>query len=458
MYEALLWLTGAVTLGAAAYGYLRFRDVFQPVILLGALLSWPYCFSPLLLDNAGVLQGYLPMWQMPDTQLKFLVGVASLLLGAVAVKRPKANAPRPQAFSPMLQQRMRLAGAVIGLLGVAAYIYIVREAGGFNAVYDVAHGRSQVGSGYVRDLASLMVPGLLIILYANSGKPLGVGDMLLVAGIAAPLLFHSLISASRGWTFIIGITLGVGWYMMRHRRPPLAVLLVTGPLFAFLIFFLAANRGDIHLGSSFSRLSTSAVEDFVEHKGTGQEYVFGSGVVIQATNTGNYEWGALYIIRWFVKPIPKEIWPTKYEDAARYFNIPVNLDALSYNTYRLGWAASGGAASGMVADMWLQFWWLMIIPLFLVGYLFAWTWSRAVSRGGMAVVVYVTLLAHSIYLTQQDLDAMANSTLYCFAIAWIVWQLLVQRGWTRLAWRSSRAWRHAPSPASYRAPPMKSFR
>jgi hypothetical protein len=435
----LLLLTGGLTLASAVFAYWRYRDVFHPAFLIGPLLCWPYCLSPLLLEQLGALQRYLPMWQMPDVQIKFLVGVASILLGIFAAGGPRRIAVDVRIFSPVLRNRMRWAGVLLGMGGAAAYLYTVQAAGGFDTVYGVAHGRSMAGSGYVRDLVGLLVPGLLLVLYSNSGRPIPFSDKLLMTVFAAPLAFHGLISASRGITFLIGVTLFVGWYMMRLRRPRLALLLAAGPAFAFLIFFLAANRGQIHLGSGFENVSAFSVQKFLSKKSSGQEYIYGSGTILQAERSDSYQWGALYLIHWFVKPIPKEIWPTKYEDASRYFKIPSNDEILEQNTYRLGWAATGGAAPGVIADMWLQFWWFMVIPLFLVGYLYGWTWSRALSRGGLWIIAYVMFLSHSIYFTQQDVDALFNQIFYVFAISWLVWLLLVKRSWLRAGWHWSRA-------------------
>jgi hypothetical protein len=73
----------------------------------------------------------------------------------------------------------------------------------------------------------------------------------------------------------------------------------------------------------------------------------------------------------------------------------------------------------------------MTIPLFLVGRLYGWTWREAVGLGGLSTVMYVVLLAHSIFLTQQDMDAMLHKVLYIASFGWVVWTLLVKGDWLR---------------------------
>jgi hypothetical protein len=97
----------------------------------------------------------------------------------------------------------------------------------------------------------------------------------------------------------------------------------------------------------------------------------------------------------------------------------VDVDAF---THVLGWRGAFGAAPGIVADMWLEFAWGGLVALFLIGFLYGRAWSRCVKRGGLAVVVYGSLLCLSLYLVMQTLEAMAFRFLIMAVPSWIAWR------------------------------------
>ena len=81
----------------------------------------------------------------------------------------------------------------------------------------------------------------------------------------------------------------------------------------------------------------------------------------------------------FIRPIPRFLWPSKYQDASRILGIPdleVNLGTggrkISFGT--LGWAWwLLVLAPGIVADMWLEFW-VVFVFSFVSDWLVLWEW------------------------------------------------------------------------------------
>jgi len=240
---------------------------------------------------------------------------------------------------------------------------------------------------------------------------------------AAPLLMHGLLGARRGPTAMVLIASVVGWYFVRFKRPRLAAVLAGALVLGTLLMFLVANRGNIYLGSDFEFEGTSS---YASEVSSGNEFIYGSGVILHADITESYMWGRRYFTIFFIRPIPRFLWPSKYQDASRILGIPdleVNLGTGGENFIgTLGWAGAIGSAPGIVADMWLEFWWFSFLALFLIGWFYGMVWRKAITRGGLWTISYILMAALSVYMVMQTLEAMAFRFLFMFAAAWLIWK------------------------------------
>jgi len=358
---------------------------------------------------------------MPYVQLIDLLGIAALLLGTLVVKRPPVNFYEPTLWSKGLVRPLRSAALLLGTVGVIGYLFSVYSSGGFMEVYSVSHNREGLGvSGYIRNLSMFLIPAILLLFLSSSGRRLKPLELGLIAFFAAPIIIRSILAGARGPTFVILVTLVVGWYMSRGTRPPLTVVLGGGMALAFLVLFFVTHRDVLHLGAQFEYKGIDEAIEFMERDSRGHEYIYGSGTIINAIRTEDYEWGGRYIVRIIIRAIPSFLWPSQYEDAQEFLGLP--QARLTAQVATLGWSATGGASTGLIADLWRQCWWYYLLVLYSVGWVFGIVWNRAVSRGGIWFVGYVLLVAMSLYLTQQTIQAWLWQIFFLGGTSWIVWR------------------------------------
>lgn len=431
-YESLVWATGAVAFGFVLIGYWIAKDVFHPVLFLGPMLAYSYWLVPLVLTRDSIVWYLLPRAEMIWVQLYYLLGVACLCGGTLLAGVPRKRS-EPWLPSPEVSRQLRRAGVLLGAIGAAAYTFMVASGGGLDVVYAEAHGSGTASSGYIREAFYLIIPGLMLILLSSAGRKLRWTHLMWLAAFATPMVFHSLISASRGPSFMVFVTLAVGYCVVRNRRPPLVVTLASLTALGVLLLLLVTHRKMIHIGSeSLEFRGTEAVLEFVGRPTPGNEYVFGSGVMIDASKRDEYQWGARYFIQIVIRAIPRELWPTQYEDAAAFFGISgVRGAALGDLSDTLGWSATRGASMSLIADVWKQLWWLGLGLLVAVGWVHGYVWRRAVSDGRIWQLGLVLLLALSVFTTQQTLQAMLFRFLWMGGVGWIVWRLMVRSTYRR---------------------------
>jgi hypothetical protein len=187
----------------------------------------------------------------------------------------------------------------------------------------------------------------------------------------------------------------------------------------WLVLFLVTNRGNIYLGSDFD--VKTDVSGVVEKPDTGNEYIYGSGTMLAAIRRDHYFWARRYLAQVLVRPIPSAIWPTKYQD----FGVPELLNNAGTGegfADALGWVGAVGSAPGIVADLWVEFWWLSIAAMAVLGWSYAFVWRKAVLAGGPWATQYVIISAISIYLVMQTMEAVIFRTLLLSIPCWLTWR------------------------------------
>jgi hypothetical protein len=239
-----------------------------------------------------------------------------------------------------------------------------------------------------------------------------------------PWLTTAILMARRGPTFALLTILLMGWYMSRRKRPPVVAMAALAFLTGWLVLFLVTNRGSIYLGSDFNHVNTD-VTGIVEKPDAGNEYIYGGGSVLSAERRDHYFWMRRYLAQVLVRPIPSAIWPTKYED----FGVPELLKNAGTGEGfgdTLGWQGAIGSAPGIVADLWVELWWLSILGMAALGLLYGFVWKKAVTRGGPWMTQYVILSALSIYLVMQTMEAVIFRTLLLSIPCWLTWRWALQ--------------------------------
>ncbi len=421
---------GIITLGSIYFAYRRSRDSFHPAIYLGLMLFCLYCYVPLnlLRSDPQELLYFLSPAQLEYVQVLNLLGTVSILAGVFFADK-KINllqfTKQTWTLSPVIRSRIQLGALFCGIGGVLAYVAGILTAGGFAAAYSTSYGGGWSASGYAREGILLTLPALLWLMTARIQQRLSTEDWFWIFVFTMPLLLQGLLGARRGPTAMILISSVMGWHLIRMRRPNLWRTIGGAIALGMLMLFLVTNRNNIYLGSDFNFEANT--NSYLTEAGSGNEFIYGSGVILDADAKGKYFWGKRYFTVFFIRPIPRQLWPNKYEDAANFFDIP-NLDNSNLGTGAaglsdtMGWSGAYGAAPGLIADMWLEFWWLYTVALFLIGWLYGMAWRKVITRGGLWIPTYSIMTALSVYLVMQTLEAMAFRFLFISAASWLIWR------------------------------------
>ena len=421
MFEALLWAAILITGVAILVALDGSRDIFHPLVFIMPMMAFIYGWMPLRLLADGALSRFFDIDQqllMVQTLnvLGILVFAGACLAAGARVRRSREPVP---PLSAATCARLRIGGAIVGSIGFACWAITIINVGGFTNAFSNSYGGGWDDSGYIRDCNLLLLVGVLLLVAAIASEGPRIVNLLLAGFFGLPWLTQALLTARRGPTFAITVVVVMGWYLNRNRRPPVVVMAVSGFMLGWLVLFLVANRGSIYLGSDFDMKTD--VSNVVEQADTGNEYIYGSGSVISAERRGHYFWMRRYLAQLLVRPIPSAVWPTKYED----FGVPELLSNAGTGegiSDTLGWVGAVGSAPGIVADLFIELWWLALVALAVLGWCYGWVWRKAVTRGPAWASQYAILSALSIYLVMQTMEAVIFRTLLLSIPSWIVWR------------------------------------
>lgn len=430
LFLFLTLLIGVITISGMFFAYQRSRDSFHPLIYLGLILFFTYCYIPwsLYTSNREDLNFFLSADQRTFVQVVNVLGVISLTAGILfgdgkinyQVHRHKDQ--QVWKLSSKARKLFERAAIFFGLLGVMAYLYGILSVGGFGAAYSHSYGGGWSTSGYLREAIHWTLPALLWLMTIRIDQKLSKFDWAWIALFSFPLLTQGLLGARRGPTAMILIVLIMGWYLTHKRRPALKTLITSSLALGMLLLFLVVNRNEIYLGSDFS-FTWQLGEAYTTDVTPGNEFVYGSGAILNAQNNNNYHWGGRYITNLFIRPIPRQLWPTQYADAAKWFGIP-NLANTNAGTtgqaWTLEWGAPNGAAPGIIADFWVEFWWGYLIALYFLGWFYGMAWKKAVTRGQLWIPIYTIAAALSVYFV-QGFGALAFRFMFIGLAIWVIW-------------------------------------
>lgn len=444
IYEELNYLLVALVIfviSICAIAYKRSKNPLHPSILIGGLCAFPYILQPAYLNlfDPANLYWYLSHEQIWYSQIVNSLGVASLMLGllvfscrvradqtgeAVSKKRDIANAPT--TFTNWkLAYRVGAAGGLVALVG---FSLTIANAGGLLSAYGEGYGGGVTQYGYLRDLDQLSLPAAMLVLLSRRGQPLRARDILLLLLILSPSLIHGFIGGRRGPTFSVLAGVGLAYLISRDRIPSLSFVLVGGFSVGVLLLLILANRDTISLRTGVV-LDRNWSESYAFEANVGNEFVVGAGLIVEATERGEFNWGKRHLITLFVRPIPRQMWPNKYIDTAVFLGIP-NIEDSNAGTVdprfivTMGWEPAKGAAPGMIADLWIDFYFFSFVLLFLFGmglsYLATFTFSSSL----LGNAFFCVLISLALYLIMQAVGAFLYRALWYSAIPTIAWAIM----------------------------------
>ncbi len=408
-----LVLTGAVIVGAMAYAYSRSRDSTHPMVFFGLLLLYVYAFRPVTLAYYGVLQEWFSADRLLHVVLFRLASVSLFCLGCIyGVSRYSRQMSRQRPVlrvSPGFRGRAYMAGAILGMLGMLSFLYVLFiERGGLTETFSSPYAFKMASSGYLFESRWLGGPAVLMLAFARRGQRLRIQDIVLAICLLSPLWLPGVLGAKRGPSFYALCVVAFAYFVWRERRP--TILQLAGVLGAagVVAIFLVLNRSDIYIGSSF-HLDFSSVFGYLfkaENIARDEEFISSGGAFLTAERFGRYGWGALWVVMFVIRPIPRQIWPTKYEDCGFDWLLqPPGQGMFGYSNVEwmeaAGFQPAYGCAYGFETDFFLEFSWGSLIFCYLLGLLFAWMWKRERAGGGLAQIVLITSLALAVYLPTQ---------------------------------------------------------
>ncbi len=420
MFEILLYFAAAIALVALIAAFDGSRDVFHPLIFIAPMMAFLYGWMPWKLLQQDGLSRFFDADQLMFVQVLNVLGVLAFTLACLAVgtrvKRPVG--PR-EPMTPLTAQRLVIGGGIVGGIGLTCWMITIINVGGIRQAFSTSYSGGWDSSGYVRDGSLLMLMGILFALSVISAGGPRLIALIEVGIFGVPWTLTAVFMGRRGPTFMLVIICAMGWYFNRSKRPPLVAIAVGGICLGWLVLFLVTNRSKLYIGSDFNMKED--VTQIVNTADTGNEYVYGSGTVLSAERRDHYFWMRRYLAQVLVRPIPSAIWPTKYED----FGVP----ELLYNAGTgegfgdtLGWVGAPGSAPGIVADLWVEAWWLAVALMGLLGWIYGFLWKKAVLNGRAWTMQYTILSALSIYLVMQTMEAVIFRTVLLSVPMWLVWR------------------------------------
>lgn len=418
MLDNLIIVTALVLVLPTVYAYLRYGDVFHPLIFIAPMALTIYVYMPITLKESAELFTYLTPSQAEFAQTVIVVVLIAFMAGCLigsGTPKPRLSVQRRAAPAVLIKFALYL-----GSIGFAAWLFMIRSSGGLQGAFGQAYGGAWSDIGYIRDAAFLLLVGILLLLTPEAWRHRSGLVYAAVGGFIVPWLLQGVLGARRGPTFLVAIGVGMSWYLARGKRPSIPTLGLAGVGVGLLMLFLVANRRAIYLGSDAE--FTTDIGGVVTEASTANEYVFGAGCINASAQTGQFFWGKRILAQVFIRPIPRQIWPTKYED----FGVPELLQnaGVAGATFSavMGWSEVPGAAAAMVADLWVEFSWLAVPAAGLIGWFYGYCWRRAVSDGQSWNTQYTILMMLSVYLVTQSMEAVIFRLLILSIPIHFVWR------------------------------------
>ena len=420
IFQIMLFGVAAIAIIGVVCALDGSRDVFHPLLLIAPMLGLLYAWMPWKLLTVNGLAQFFDEEQLRFVQTLNLLGVLAFVACclAVGVRIPRKSRKRVY-LSARSVNRLLIGGAIAGIIGLGCWATTIINVGGFVNAYSTSYTGGWDASGYVRDGSILLLVGVMMAAMVRSAGGPRWPAYAMIAVFGLPWLSGALLMARRGPTFELAIVLLMGWYVNRTKRPPLIAVGAAGISLGWLVLFLVTNRGAIYLGSD--QAMKTDVSNIVEKPDTGNEFIYGTGTVLSSARRDHYFWMRRYLAQIIVRPIPSSIWPTKYED----FGVP----ELLYNAGTgqgfgdtLGWEGATGSAPGLIADMWIEGWWLAVPMMGGLGFLYGFVWRKCVTEGGPWSSQLVILSALSIYLVMQTMEAFLFRALLLSIPCWLTWR------------------------------------
>jgi hypothetical protein len=92
----------------------------------------------------------------------------------------------------------------------------------------------------------------------------------------------------------------------------------------------------------------------------------------------------------------------------------------------VGFVPTRGSAGSFISDLFSSFWWAMPLFTFGLGRLYSAAWARSCNQGGVWTLIYIELLALSVYLPSQSIGAWIYRLLLFCVPTLLIWRYLLR--------------------------------
>lgn len=435
MYTDMIWLTGAILLTSMIMAYHYSHDPIHPMLLLGALFGYAYILQPLHLHSSGLLEIYIQEKDILYVQMVNCIGILALCIGALTGTRRieelygEANALN---LDPEFHKRLLVISYILAGIGLTGYFLLLSNVGGFVNAYSHAKGGGWASSGYIGEAPMLTIPAILLYFIAKENKKLRPLDILILLIFDLPHLIQGSLGSRRGPLFFGLTVLFWGRFLTSYRRPGFKTVASVLLLVGILIMTVFAHRRQLYIGSDFE-FSTDAIKEKMtpQEVTKGNDYLVGCGQVINSHYHNKHFWGRRYFVMLFVRPIPKQIWPTKYSDMGFTGFDSSNPNAFDRSEWMtsVGWTPYRGSATGCIADMYIEFSWGLVLIMFLIGRFFNHLWKQSILKRGLWQMLFIEAIVFSIFLPTQSVSAWFYRFLFVSFPSISFWKIFVDKEW-----------------------------
>jgi oligosaccharide repeat unit polymerase len=437
VFELICVLTLGVAAVGALWAFASVRDPLHPAVFLAPLFGYFYGLWPVLLNREGALHTLFPGGLLEFAALIFLLSIAAMYAGLLhglprLKKLPPPNLnPFGAMLSPAMSGRLRNLALFMGILSVASFAIQLNSVGGLIEAYSRSKGGGHTDSGYINEAILLSFPALLVLALAvySSGRRIRITHVFMALFIASPHLMQGILGGRRGPLFLVLCIMFFAWFLARGVRPRLVTILATLAMISFAVVLISSQRKYVYLGSEQSiELSRAFNADGLAHQDVDStnSYVTAAASIVAADYYKDYHWGYRYFVTFVIRPIPKQVWPTKYQDmGATWLNAYGDSPENTRFSNILGFSPPAGSAAGSIADGFGEFSWFVILMFYLIGRAFAASYALHRREGGFWSAVLYMMLALSIYLPTQSFSAWLHRLSFMSVFAYLFWRMTV---------------------------------
>jgi oligosaccharide repeat unit polymerase len=250
-------------------------------------------------------------------------------------------------------------------------------------------------------------------------------DIALALLFAMPHLLQGTFGGRRGPIFLILCVLFLAWYTAKGKSPTLKEAMIGVGAVGLTVLLVWSQRQHLYLGAEDAEFQSSEFADRLlgEDLNEGNTFVAGAATIITADRFENFYWGYRYFVTFVIRPIPKQLWPTKYDDMGADWLYRYGDEEREIRYWEaLGFRLPDGTAPGSIADGYLELSWGVVPLFFMIGLFYSYVWRRHRADGGFWTILLVVMLILSIYLATQSVTAWGHRLFYIGLTTFLVWK------------------------------------